>query len=141
MAVRVVFDTNTVLSALLFGRGRLAWLRQVWSQGMVVPIVSAATRAEIERVLAYPKFRLSMAEQASLLDDYLPFCEMVVIHDPPPAVPDCRDVKDLPFLWLAIVGRADYLVTGDQDLLVLVDDFPVVIVTPAVFQSVLMPGG
>jgi predicted nucleic acid-binding protein len=57
MAVRVVFDTNTVLSALLFGRGRLAWLRQVWRQGMVVPIVSAATRAEIERVLAYPKFR------------------------------------------------------------------------------------
>lgn len=133
MSVRVVFDTNTVLSALLFGRGRLTWLRQVWSQGTVVPIVSEVTRVEIERVLAYPKFRLSTAEQAALLDDYLPFCERVVIPEPPPVVPDCRDAKDVPFLWLAIAGGVNYLVTGDQDLLVLADAFPVAIVTPAVF--------
>ncbi|MEA5452385.1 putative toxin-antitoxin system toxin component, PIN family [Leptolyngbya sp. CCNP1308] len=34
-----------------------------------------------------------------------------------PAVQDCRDPLDVPFLQLAVVGRADYLVTGDRDLL------------------------
>ena len=37
--------------------------------------------------------------------------------EPPPKVPDCRDVHDLPFLHLAVAGRADMLVTGDADLL------------------------
>jgi uncharacterized protein len=133
--MRVVLDTNTVLSALLFGRGRLAWLRQVWQQGQVCPLVSEITAAEIRRVFGYPKFRLSDVEQVALLDDYLPFCEWVKIPEPPPVVPDCRDLKDLPFLWLAIAGQAECLVTGDRDLLVLVDEFSVPIVTAAMFQD------
>lgn len=40
-----------------------------------------------------------------------------------PEVPVCRDLLDLPFLHLALVGKADYLVTGDQDLLDLKDSF------------------
>jgi predicted nucleic acid-binding protein len=62
--MRVVFDPNTVLSALLFGRGRLAWLRQVWRQGVVSPIVSEVTRAEIERVLA-DRFSVSIVTPAA----------------------------------------------------------------------------
>jgi uncharacterized protein len=135
--MRVVLDTNTVLSALLFGRGRLAWLRQVWQQGQICPLVSDSTAAEIQRVLGYPKFRLSAVDQMALVDDYLPFCEWVTIPEPPPVVPDCRDLQDVPFLWLSIVGQAEYLVTGDQDLLVLADEFSVQIVTAAVFQSVI----
>jgi uncharacterized protein len=137
--MRVVLDTNTVLSALLFGRGRLAWLRQVWQQGQICPLVSDLTSAEIRRVLGYPKFRLSAADQMALVDDYLPFCEWVTIPEPPPVVPDCRDLKDIPFLWLAIVGQAEYLVTGDRDLWVLADEFAVPIVTAAVFRSMIQP--
>ncbi len=134
--MRVVFDTNTVLSALVFGKGRLAWLRAAWRQGEIIPLVSDATAAEIRRVLNYPKFQLAADEQAALLNDYLPFCEQVEIPEPPPLVPNCRDRQDLPFLWLAIAGQAAYLVTGDQDLLVLVDDFPIPIVTAATFQDI-----
>ncbi len=136
MATRVVFDTNTVLSALVFGKGRLAWLRAAWRQGDIIPLVSESTAAEIRRVLNYPKFQLTPVEQTALLNDYLPFCERVEIPAPPPPVPDCRDLKDVPFLWLAIAGQAAYLVTGDQDLLVLVDDFPVPIVTATTFQDI-----
>ncbi|HEY2256142.1 MAG TPA: putative toxin-antitoxin system toxin component, PIN family [Variovorax sp.] len=118
MATRVVFDTNVVVSALLFGGPSTGRLRELWRQGACVPLVSAATAAELVRVLAYPKFRLSPSEREELLGDYLPFAEIVMVSDPLPSVPACRDRFDLPFLQLAAVGAAT-LVTGDRDLLVL----------------------
>ena len=62
------------------------------------------------RVLAYPKFKLSHAEQEELLADYLPYCELVTIPDPPPETPKCRDRFDVPFLQLSIAGKAEALV-------------------------------
>lgn len=63
MIMRVVLDTNTVLSALLFRKGRLSWLRQVWQQGQLVGLVSEATLRELRRVLNYSKFKFSSTEQ------------------------------------------------------------------------------
>jgi predicted nucleic acid-binding protein len=51
--------------------------------------------------------------------DYLPWVRVVRITDPPPVAPPCRDSFDLPFLHLAIAGKADALVSGDKDLLAL----------------------
>lgn len=116
---RVVLDTNVVLSALVFQNGCLATLRQQWQSGTMTPLVSKATAAELIRTLAYPKFKLTPADRNELLADYLPFCTTAVVPDPPPEVPPCRDVADLPFLWLALVGKADVLVSGDKDLLAL----------------------
>ena len=59
VAPRVVFDTAVVVSALLFPRGRLAWMRNSWRSGDVVPLVSRPTVEELIRVLAYPKFKLA----------------------------------------------------------------------------------
>lgn len=114
---RVVLDTNVVLSALLFGGGATGLVRQAWQAGRLHPLVSTATVQELMRVLAYPKFRLAVDEQRELLADYLPFAEVVTVPEPPPRVPDCRDVNDLPFLHLAVAGKADLLVSGDADLL------------------------
>ena len=58
------------------------------------------------RVLTYPKFRLSQAEQEELLADYLPYTETVRIPQPPPQVPECRDALDEPFMHLAVAGKA-----------------------------------
>ena len=113
----VVFDTNVVVSALLFGAGRLAWLREVWSSGRVIPLVSSETTRELLRVLDYPKFRLSAGEREDLLGDYLPFVHIVDVPAGLEGVPACRDPHDLPFLHLALAGRAEYLITGDDDLL------------------------
>lgn len=130
MAVpRLVLDTNTVLSALLFSNGRLAWLRPAWQAGRFVPLVSRATVAELIRVLAYPKFKLTAEDREDLLGDYLPYCEAVDV--PTSAkIPDCRDAADMPFLALALAGNADALVSGDADLLVLAGDFPITIIPP-----------
>ena len=116
---RVVLDTNVVVSALLFARGPAARVRLAWQSGLLKPLASRDTVAEIVRVLAYPKFRLSPDDQKELLADYLSAATAVPIPSPPPAVPDCRDAHDLPFLHLAAAGRADALVTGDADLLAL----------------------
>jgi putative PIN family toxin of toxin-antitoxin system len=116
---RVVLDTNVVLSALLFGSGPAARVRAGWQSGRLVPLASTATAQELVRVLGYPKFSLSVHEQEELLADLMPWVEVVRIPDPPPATPACRDRFDLPFLQLAVAGRARALVTGDRDLLVL----------------------
>jgi len=74
-------------------------------------------------VLAYPKFRLSQADQEELLADYLPYAQTVRIPQPPPSVPECRDPLEVPFLHLAVAGKAQVLVSGDKALLVLSEEF------------------
>jgi uncharacterized protein len=121
--LRVVLDTNVVLSALVFGGGQAGRFRLGWQQGSFSPLVSAATVQELMRVLAYPKFRLSKSDQDELLSDYLPYSQTVRIPLPPPTVPECRDPLDMQFLHLAVAGKAQVLVSGDKDLLVLSDEF------------------
>ncbi|WP_436295202.1 putative toxin-antitoxin system toxin component, PIN family [Variovorax sp. LjRoot178] len=130
-ARRVVFDTNVVLSALLFGGPATRRLRELWQQGACTPLVSTATAGELVRVLGYPKFRLSPQEREELLADYLPFAQVVTLPNPPPVVPACRDPFDAPFLQLAVTGKAT-LVTGDRDLLVLsgATKFPILAIEP-----------
>jgi len=136
---RVVIDTNLVLSALVFAQGRLTPLRHAWQGNHCQPLVSSVTAAELIRVLAYPKFKLTAADQQELLADYLPYCTTVRIPDQPPATPACRDPFDLPFLQLAIAGKAEYLVSGDRDLLCLADQFACPIITADQFMKMLSP--
>lgn len=129
MTLRVVFDTNVVLSALLFQAGRLAWLRNHWASGAVRVVGSKATVDEIIAALAYPKFRLAPSDIAALLSDVLPHVE--VVANVGAAHPVCRDPADRKFIDLAISARADVLVTGDKDLLALKDQVAFAIETPA----------
>lgn len=121
--LRVVLDTNVVLSALVFGGGAAGQVRRAWQQRVLLPLASTATVQELARVLAYPKFRLSQAEQTELLADYLPYAEAVRISRPPPQVPECRDVLDAPFMHLAVAGKAQVLVSGDRDLPAIAAEF------------------
>ena len=132
MSRRVVFDTNTVVSALLFANGSLAWLRPHWREGECIPLLSRTTAAELDRVLTYPKFRLSPADRYELLADYLPFCQVVELTKRCPSV--CRDPKDQPFLDLAQSGKANLLITGDRDLLALAGQTSFLIETPEAYR-------
>ncbi len=132
--MRVVFDTNTVVSALLFGHGQLSWLRDHWRSGHVVALVSRPTIDELIRVLAYPKFDLGKKEIEALLSDYLPFTEAVDVSLKLQS-PQCRDVDDQMFIDLAIQGQAEILVTGDRDLLLM--DIGVSIERPADYRCQL----
>lgn len=136
-ARRVVLDTNTVLPALLFVTGRLVPLRAAWQSGELTPLLCAQTAEELLRVLAYPKFKLTPEERDELLADYLPYGEVVALWQTKPAVPECRDVCDQIFLDLAAVGGAQWLVTGDQDLLSLNGQVKFQIIAPAVALELL----
>lgn len=129
MTYRVVLDTNVVLSALLFSAGRLAWIRHAWQRRQLLPLTCKETVSELLRVLAYPKFKLTAAEQEELLAAFLTYADIVELPTPWPALPACRDAKDQVFLVLAHVGRADALVTGGADILTLREAFPRSIMT------------
>ena len=135
MIRRVVLDTNVVVSALLFERGRLSWLRPSWMAGDFRPLVSEATAAELLRVLAYPKFRLSDQEMEALLGDFLPFSEPVEVKEATTALPRLPDPDDHIFLQLAEAGTAEFLVTGDQDFFPSPGRYR--IISPAEFGAIL----
>lgn len=132
MTPRIVFDTTIVVSALLFANGRLAWLRRHWQAGDCAPLLSAATAAELTRVLAYPKFQLARDERDELLAEYIPYCQIIDRLTKCPVA--CRDANDQPFLDLAESGAANVLVSGDKDLLALAGMTSFTIETPALYR-------
>jgi putative PIN family toxin of toxin-antitoxin system len=81
-------------------------------------LISRATTEELIRVLGYKRFRLSLDDRRELLAEYLTSCELV--EQTERCSTGCRDPKDQPFLDLAESGKADLLISGDQDLLTLV---------------------
>ena len=134
---RVVLDTNCLISALLFSRGRFAWLRGAWQSRRFVTLASHDTVSELIRVLAYPKFKLTRDEQETLLGEFLPYVETVRIASTADGLPEIRDRDDIIFLVLAAVGLADALVTGDDDILAVREQFHVPILTLAEFADSL----
>lgn len=90
---------------------------------------------ELDRFLSYPKLRLTSAKKFYLFHDYVSYVSPIEL---PPAMPlpaQCRDGDDDIFLAAAHAAKADALVTGDRDLLVLAAEFPVPILTPAEFRE------
>ena len=111
---RVVFDTNVVVSALVFPSGLLHCLRASWMAGRSVPVVTEDTVRELFRVLHYPKFRLSDSDRHELLADYLPWVEWST--SPRIPGPRCGDAADQVFVDLAVSAKADALVSGDSPI-------------------------
>lgn len=132
--MRVVFDTNTLISALLF-RGEMAWLVRHWQDPRVIPLACHETAGELLRVLAYPKFGLSLNQQEVVAARFVAFIERVQLAVEPSALVRCRDSRDQIFLELAFQGKANVLVTGDGDLLALSGTAPFAIEPPVAYRQ------
>lgn len=134
-ALRVVLDTNAVVSALVFDRGAMAWFRHAWQRLLFIPLIDQHSVQEVIRVMSYPKFGLNDESVRQLLSDYLPYAEVVTSRVRGVSrLPVCRDPDDQPFLILAHGGNADVLVTGDQALLELDGKTAFRIESPAAFR-------
>lgn len=116
-SLRVVLDTNVVLSVVVFHDERFAPLVRAWRAGDVVPLVDDACVAELERVLDYPQFAHRFAGRAAALGEYLPWTERVDTSGQGAGLARCRDPDDQKFIVLAHAGRAETLVTSDALLL------------------------
>jgi putative PIN family toxin of toxin-antitoxin system len=113
--VRVVLDTNALVSALLFS-GVSSKLVSLWQNGLIAPLLSREILDEYLRVLSYPKFALSEAEIKELIqEEILPFAEVVKPKRRLRVVR--RDPSDNKFLECAVAGKADVIISGDKDLL------------------------
>jgi len=129
--IRVVLDTNALISALLFG-GEPGRLVSLWESGRIVLLLSKDVLLEYIRVLGYHKFGLDAADIMGLIEDHvLPFAEMIPVGEAPKIVVD--DPADDKLLALADAGRAGFLVSGDAHLLLLGTYRRVKIVAPRRF--------
>ncbi|MCC6328199.1 MAG: putative toxin-antitoxin system toxin component, PIN family [Acidobacteria bacterium] len=115
-SVRGVFDNNALVSAaLLAGVPRKAF-DKLLDSGTV--LVSVPVLLELADVLNRPRFDkfVTLDERMRFMVSFLKVAEMVEIDE---AITVCRDPKDNKLLELAVSGNANFLVTGDKDLLVL----------------------
>jgi putative PIN family toxin of toxin-antitoxin system len=131
VSLRVVLDTNALVSALLFG-GEPGRLVSLWERGLITPLVSRDVLLEYVRVLGYGKFALDGEDIKWLIEEHiLSFAEMVVVERTPEVV--SNDPADDKFLALAVAGRADVLISGDKHLLAMKTYCGVEIMAPRQF--------
>ena len=129
----VVFDTNVVLSAILFG-GKPLELVNLWRQSRFEAALSPELLAEI-----LTKLRTKFAVPDDLLNEWRDLFESGTIHVLPDYKADiCRDPKDNMLLDTAAAAKAAYLITGDKDLLELGEHRGAKIITVAEALIVLV---
>lgn len=131
--LRVVLDTNVVISAMLLplSAPRQA-VNRALQNGRV--LISAVTMTEMDEVIHRPKFDpyLTEEERIEFLTTLVHEAELVNVVD---TVTDCRDQHDNKFLELAVSGRATHIVTGDANLLVLHPFRGIAILSPTAFLA------
>jgi putative PIN family toxin of toxin-antitoxin system len=117
--LRVVLDTNVLLSLYVFADSRFAPLRARLDRGEWRAVCSPACLDEFRRVLGYPQFKLDPAAQAAA---YVAYADRIELATPRgmaalPGLPRCQDRDDQKFLEAARDGAAAWLVTADKALL------------------------
>ena len=126
---RFVVDTNVLISYLLLPSSSASKaLRIVLTMGEL--LVSNATLAELAQVIQHPKFDkyLSNQDRKRFFEVLAPLCIPVEIIQP---IHACRDPKDVKFLEVAINGSANFILTGDRDLLALHPFHDIPILSPS----------
>ena len=131
--MRVVFDTNALVSALLFEDSTPARaFFFAMAEGKV--LISRDLTSEIQRVLYQPKFDRYI-EDSQREDFILSLVESAELINVTEAIKVCRDPKDDMILELAVSGNAEAIVTGDSDLLILHPFRGIKILSPQAFLA------
>jgi putative PIN family toxin of toxin-antitoxin system len=128
--LRVVLDTNVLVSGLAYPADIPGRIVGAWRQGAVEVVLSHYILDEAARVLPrLSKARLTPADIRDLIDSFLFLAD--IVEPEPSQERELRDAADQPVLATWKAARAQYLITGDKDLLALAGSFP--ILTPAQF--------
>ena len=131
-SLRVVLDTNVLVSGLAYPGSVPGRIVSTWRDGGLDVVLSRDILDELTRVLPrLERIHMTPAEIRDLVDSLMFIADVVE----PDGVPDAklRDPADQAVLLTLVASKADYLITGDRDLLALAG--PYSIVTPADFWS------
>jgi|WetSurMetagenome_2_1015567.scaffolds.fasta_scaffold19485_3 uncharacterized protein len=131
--MKVVLDTNIFISAFLFGGLPRRCLKRCIS-GDDILFISSEILDEISGVLSRPKFGLSQDMISCYINAVAEVGILQALHG---TIHICRDPKDDMFLDCAVHAGAQYLITGDEDLLILNRSGSCSIVTPSEYLSVV----
>lgn len=113
--IKVVIDTNVLVSALLFD-GIPGKLVTLWKEKYILPLCSKEIMDEYLRVLAYPKFKLTNVEIEYLITvEILPWFQPVTVRKGKPFIKN--DPQDDIFIWCAVEEKAYAIISGDNHLL------------------------
>ncbi len=127
--LRVVLDTNVLVSGLAYTGSVPGRIVTVWRAGGLDVVLSRYILEETRRVLPrMTKMGLSLEEIRDLVDSFMFLADIV---EPDGWDESLRDPADQKVLGTLLASKADYLITGDKDLLVLAEKYS--IVTPAAF--------
>ena len=132
--IRIVFDTNVIVSAILFaGSMPRRAIELALTKGTI--LISTALYEEMNRVIVQDRFDryVSRRQREGFLDLLIRESEHIEITE---SIQVCRDPKDDRVLELAVCGNAAYIVTGDADLLVLNPFRGIGVLRPADFLRV-----
>ncbi len=134
---RVVLDTNVYVSSVILSRGTPFEILEAWRNQAYILTTSEAIIAEIARVLRYPRIRdryaITEADISRLVSSLR--TDALIVPDADLAHSICADPDDDKFLACAAIAQADYLVTGDPDLLILRQHEKTVILKPHEFLN------
>ena len=131
--MKVVLDTDVLVSGLMSPDGVPGQILAAWTEAQFEVVSSREQLAEIARVLAYPKVRRILNWNDHRIEQFIQrfYLRIEIVELDAVGVDVPRDPDDAPMLNALIVSEADFLVTGDQDLLVLNRHYP--IETPSEF--------
>jgi uncharacterized protein len=136
---RVVLDSSVLVSGFLTGGGPSATLLDLYREGAFEVYYSEWIVAEVERALRRPRnidrYRYTQEDVADFLDGLRESARLV--RGASVVVPVTRDPSADPIIACAIAARADYLVTGDRDMLVLAEHQGIRILGPRAFLDLL----
>lgn len=140
--MRLVLDTNVLVSGLPFPGGPPSRLVKAWRSGAFDLVISDFVIDGLTRTCAHlgPRLNASPNDLADFIDTISVRAELLRIDADMLAqasTAGLRDPNDLPVLALLIGSGADHLVTGDKDLLTLAGTYP--ILKPVDFVDRFMP--
>ena len=125
--MKVVLDSNIFLSGLMLPKSQPGKILSAWRSSAFELVLSEPMLIELTRVLAYPKIRKRIAWSDEEIDHFITLLRfkatIVSIEGVDAVVP--RDADDAPILAALIASDADCLVSGDQDLLCLNEQYPI----------------
>ena len=139
MPVRAVPDTDALISGLVTEQGPPRQILDAWLEGRCTLVTSLYLVEELTHVLSYPRIaerlRLDEEEVEAILAALLSQTGVTSGQLHLPGV--TRDPKDDAVVACAREGEADYIVSGDQDLLVLGEYEGIQVITPRQFVEIL----